>query len=165
MVAYCQKCHNFGTFRVSNIEEVMDCDIPVPERPDFNLRAYWKEASKHLTENMPTFSIKLRVTSPMRFSLKGEYSILNEEADGSIIVRVEVESFDAAVLYVLSLGTDATVICPKRVRQAVAAKAQSIAEMYLLQSRQAGSSKDLPPALSGENYTTQNHKEPSKKCT
>lgn len=81
----------------------------------------------------------------MRYSLKGEYSILNEEVDGSIIVRVEVESFDAAVLYALSLGTGATVVCPKRVRQAVAAKAQSIAEMYI-SIPPGGSNKDLPPA-------------------
>jgi predicted DNA-binding transcriptional regulator YafY len=130
MVAYCQHCQDFATFRVSKIEKLVDCDTPITERPDFNLRSYWKEARKHLIESALPFTIKLRVTAPMRYSLKGEYSILNEEADGSIIVQVEVESLEAAVLYTLSLGTEATVICPKKVRQAVAAKARTIAAMY-----------------------------------
>jgi predicted DNA-binding transcriptional regulator YafY len=145
MVAYCQRCHKFGTFRVSDIEKVTDSNLPVTEHPDFNLRSYWKEARNHLTEQTQTFTMKLRVTAPMRYSLKGEYSILNEEADGSIIVRVEVESFDAAILYALSLGTNATVISPRKVCQALVARAQSIAAMYI-SLPPGGLGTDFPPA-------------------
>ncbi len=130
LVAYCQRCQDFATFRIDNIERLTVCDTSITQRPDFDLRLYWKEASKHLEENVQSFTITLHVAASARYSLKGDYAISYEEADGSIIVQVEVESFDAAVLYALSLGTDATVISPKKVRQTVAAKAQTIAEMY-----------------------------------
>ena len=44
--------------------------------------------------------------------------------------QVNVESVDEAVSYVLALGASVAVISPKKVREAVAAAARAIAEIY-----------------------------------
>lgn len=130
LVAYCQRCQDFRPFRVSYIETLKVCDTPVTPRPEFNLRAYWKGARKYLEEHEQPFTIKLRLSAAGRYSLKGDYSILHEEADGGATVRVEVESLEAAISYVLSLGIEARVLCPRRIREEIVDRAQSIAEMY-----------------------------------
>ena len=68
--------------------------------------------------------------SAARFGLRGDSSVLREDDDGSVVVRINVESFDAAISYVLSLGADAIVLYPARIRDAVVVTAQAIAEKY-----------------------------------
>ena len=79
---------------------------------------------------MQPVDVTLRVKSAARFGLRGDSTVLSEEADGSVVVRINVESFDAAISYVLSLGADATVLHTARIRDAVAETAQAIAEKY-----------------------------------
>jgi predicted DNA-binding transcriptional regulator YafY len=57
-------------------------------------------------------------------------TVLEEEPDGSLVVRIDTESAQAALAYALSLGADATVLEPPEVREAVAAAARSIARLY-----------------------------------
>lgn len=130
LVAYCHDCQCFNTFRVSYIEELNVRDEAITSRPDFSLRAYWKEARKHLNDDAPPFIMKLRITPAIRHTLKGNYTILGEDTNGQLIARIELASFDEAISYALALGTEATVICPKKVRQAVASTASTIAAMY-----------------------------------
>ncbi|MBO0794493.1 MAG: WYL domain-containing protein, partial [Ktedonobacteraceae bacterium] len=130
LVAFCRDCHDFNVFRVGHIEKLKVRKEAVLPRPDFDLRAYWQEARKSIEETEPSVSLKLRVSSSARHNLRGELKILGEEPDGSVLVRIEVESIEAAISYVLSLGSEATVICPSRVRRAVAEKAREIARIY-----------------------------------
>lgn len=130
LVAYCHQCQDFNNFRVSNIEKLHVCEENITIQPDFNLRAYWRNARKYLEEHERPISLKLRITRAGRHRLWGNYTVLNEEADGSVIVRVEIESTETALTYVLGLGADAAVICPRRIRETVAATAQAIATMY-----------------------------------
>jgi predicted DNA-binding transcriptional regulator YafY len=119
--------------RVSLIEQLQVCNEPVTERPDFNLQAYWLEARHQLEQAYP-FKMLLHVISTIRKDLTGEFTVLCEEADGSAIVSVELETFDAAVSYVLGLGVGARVLNPPDIRAVVARTAQAIAEMYGLPS-------------------------------
>jgi predicted DNA-binding transcriptional regulator YafY len=130
LVAYCLSCERFLTFRVSAIEDLRMREERITFDPDFDLRAYWQEARKHSEESQQPYTVKLRVRPPARYGLKGNFALVNEKADGSAIVRVEVESLEEAISYVLALGADATVIYPAQVRAAVAATAQAIAELY-----------------------------------
>ncbi|HEX4208395.1 MAG TPA: YafY family protein [Ktedonobacteraceae bacterium] len=130
LVAYCHECQSFSTFRVSYIESLQIRDETITFDPDFNLRTYWKEARKHLAYASQAFTMKLRVAPSVRHVLRGSYTIEEEEPDGHLIISVEVDSFDDAVSYVLGLGAGATVICPRKVRQAVATTAYTIAAMY-----------------------------------
>ena len=128
LAAYCLSDHRFVTFRVSSIEDVKVRSEPTTFRPDFDLQAYWQEERKHLEEQ--PYTLKLKVRPRARSRLKGNFTPVKEKADGSVIVRVEVESLDEAVSYVLGLGADATVMSPNQVRDAVVHAAQAIAEMY-----------------------------------
>ncbi len=127
LVAYCRACQDFNIFRVSGIEAVHTRPEPVSERPDFNLRAYWLEARKHLEQPL---ALKLHISPSLRASIQGDVTLVREEQDGSAIVSVEVESLDVALTYVLGLGADVKVLGPPRVRNAVAATANAIAELY-----------------------------------
>src|SRR5450432_135842 len=128
LVAYCLTSQTFATFRVSFIQDVKVCDEPIMFRPDFDLQAYWQEERKHIEEQ--PYTLKLKVKPAARFRLKDNVTLMKEKPDGSLIVRVEVDSIEEAVSYVLGLGPDATVIAPGQVRDAVVNAAQAIAEMY-----------------------------------
>ncbi|HLI05127.1 MAG TPA: YafY family protein [Ktedonobacteraceae bacterium] len=130
LVAYCHNCHTFCTFRVGYIEDLRVLDAQANIQPDFDLRSYWQEARQYLEEQTHPFALVLRVQSSTRPNLSGDTTILQEEPDGSIVVQVNVESLEAAISYVLALGTGATVLSPSNMRAAVAEAARSIAEMY-----------------------------------
>jgi predicted DNA-binding transcriptional regulator YafY len=130
LVAFCCECQEFRTFRVSHIEDLKVREDCFTAQPDFDLQAYWQETRRHLEEQMEPFSLILRIAPSGRYGLSGNRTVIKELPDGSAIVRVDVDSFDAAVSYALALGADATIISPPKVRDAVAATAQAIAEMY-----------------------------------
>jgi predicted DNA-binding transcriptional regulator YafY len=127
LVAYCQDHQDFNIFRVSQIEKLKELrSKPIAPKPDFDLRAYWEQNGKFLAEATEPFTMKLRVSAAGRPGLRGNYTILHEEADDSIIVNVDVESFEAAVSYVLALRAEATVIRPQKLRRAVVETARKI---------------------------------------
>ncbi len=130
LVAFCHTCQAFCTFRVSNIEDLRVCEEKITPRPDFDLQAYWQEARRHLAEQLQPLVLTLRVLPAARAELRGDYTVLSEEQDGDMVVQVNVESVDEAVSYVLALGASVAVISPKKVREAVAAAARAIAEIY-----------------------------------
>lgn len=130
LVAYSPTNQAFNTFRVSHIEKLKVCEEQITARPEFNLRAYWRKTCKHLEELQPPCELLLHITPSARHRLGGNCTILSEEPDGSVMVNVAVESIEAAISYVLSLGTDANVISPVHVRTAVATAAQAMAKMY-----------------------------------
>jgi predicted DNA-binding transcriptional regulator YafY len=130
LVAYCHVCQSFNAFRVSFIENVNVRDENVMFQPDFDLRAYWDGVRDQLEDSMPLYSLTLRIAPNVQTKLRGDHTLLREEPDGKLVVRVNTESPDAAISYALSLGADATVIGPTKVRDAVATTARTIAAMY-----------------------------------
>ena len=128
LVAYCLNCCAFTSFRLSSIEDVRVCDERFTPHADFDLQAYWQEARKRLPEQ--SVELVLHVTSQARYELKGNGTLLKEEPDGSVVVRIDAESFASAVSYALGLGPHARVISPARVRKAVIETAHAIAEQY-----------------------------------
>ncbi|MBV9231395.1 MAG: YafY family transcriptional regulator [Chloroflexi bacterium] len=130
LVAYCHTCQSFCTFRVGHIEKLKVRQERIKVKTDFDLRTYWRKARRDLEEQAQPLKLMLRVTPSARQGLGGNCSVLKEEADGSAIVSVDLDSVDAAISYALGLGADATVLSPTNVREAVATTAQAIAEMY-----------------------------------
>jgi predicted DNA-binding transcriptional regulator YafY len=130
LVAFCHACQSFNAFRVSYIENVHVRDEAVVVQPDFDLHTYWDSARGQLEDALPPFSLTLRIAPTLQTKLRGDYTLLREEADGKLVVCVNADSPEAAVSFALSLGADAAVISPSKVRDAVAATARSIAEMY-----------------------------------
>lgn len=130
LVAFCHTCQAFQTFRVSHIQNLRVRKEHISLQPSFDLQSYWEKERRFLDVQKPSSTLILRVTSQARHNLRGEYTILQEERDGSALIQVEQESIEAATFYTLSLGTGATVISPDEVRQAVATTAHAIADMY-----------------------------------
>lgn len=131
LVAYCQRCQLFHTFRVGDIEQVEVRQESIHVQTHFDLHTYWREAQKRLEKQHPPLTLLLQITaSARRGLLRGDVSVLQEEADGSTIVQVNVESLDDAVSYVLGLGAEITVLQPEQVRTTVASIAHAITEIY-----------------------------------
>jgi predicted DNA-binding transcriptional regulator YafY len=131
LVAYCQMRRDFRTFRVSRIEDLVVRDETTQPRPGFNLQAYWEQSRRQYEEQTMPFALVLRVApSARRRTWNAEGTVLEEEADGSLVVRIDTESAQAAVAYALSLGAAATVLDPPEVRDAVAVAARSITRLY-----------------------------------
>jgi len=130
LVAFCHRCRSFNAFRVSFIEDVKVSDEKVIPQPDFDLRAYWEGVRDHLETPLPVLALTLRVNAAVRATLRGEYSVLREEPENRLVVRVNLESIEAAVAYALALGSDALVLSPAKVREAVAHAARKIAALY-----------------------------------
>lgn len=130
LVAYDHRCRSFNAFRVSFIEDVKVRDEKVIIRPEFDLHAYWEGMRGQLEPPLPALTLKLRVNVGARAALRGEYSVLREDPDGTLIVRVSQESVESAVVYTLALGANAVVLCPAKVREAVARAAHNIAALY-----------------------------------
>ncbi|HEY7414825.1 MAG TPA: YafY family protein [Ktedonobacteraceae bacterium] len=127
LVAYSQDHQDFNVFRIGQIEKLRElCSKSITPKPDFDLQTYWEQTGKYLAETTEPFTMKLQISAPGRPSLRGNYTILREEPDGSIVVNVDVESFEAAVSYVLALRAQATVILPQKLRMAVAETARRI---------------------------------------
>ncbi len=129
LVAFCHTCREVCSFRVSYIEQLNVEQDKVTIPADFDLKAYWQKARIQLEEHQP-FTLILHVTSAARPGLPGDYTVLKEEPEGSAIIRVNVESFVAAVAYSLALGINATVISPTEVSEAVVEAAKGIAKRY-----------------------------------
>src|SRR5262249_53457158 len=120
----------FRAFRVGSIEDMRRCEEHFVSRANFDLHAYWKEARQHLEQHSPSLSLLLRVMPSARRKLHGDVTLLNEEADGSILVRVKLESAEDGVAYALALGPAVRVIEPEGIRSAVVKVVKAIAEMY-----------------------------------
>ncbi len=130
LVAFCQSCQTFEPLLVDSIEQIQVCPERVTLRADFNLRAYWREARKHLEKPKHLLVLTLYVSLAGRHNVKGNVKVLEEQPDGSVIVCRDMASFDDALAYALRFGADAVVLEPESVRAAVAATAHAIAEMY-----------------------------------
>ncbi len=129
LVAFCHTCREICSFRVGYIEQIHVTQEKVTVPPDFDLKAYWQHTRAHLEEQQ-SFTLTLHIAASVRPGLSGDYTIVKEDTNGSATIRVTVESFAAAVSYALALGTNATVIKPVEVREAVAEVARGIAHMY-----------------------------------
>lgn len=130
LVAYCQMREDFRTFRVGRIQDLQVREEAVTPRPTFDLQSYWEEARRRFEGQILPFRLTLRVTPSLRQRLGSEFILADVEPSGDAIVVVDLESRQAAIAYALYLGSQATVIDPPDLRDAVAGEAQAIAARY-----------------------------------
>lgn len=130
LIAFCHCCQHMHSFRVGYIQDVHVRAEKVQIRPDFDLRTYWQEARRHIEKRLQSLTMTLKLQAAVRHRLGSDAIVLNEERDGSIIVRLPIESLDAAISYVLSLGPHALVLAPNQIREEVAQAARHMAALY-----------------------------------
>lgn len=113
------------------------------ERPDgFELAAYWAQSARRMEEACRQQTARLLLSPrgrrllPMQFGAAGARALAGAvpagpaDPDGWIRVDLDVESPAVAVGDLLRLGTEAEVIGPPELRQALADTVAALAERY-----------------------------------
>jgi predicted DNA-binding transcriptional regulator YafY len=128
LVAYCHIRKGFRTFRIDRIKDVRIREETTTPRPGFNLEEYWEESRRQFERQVNPFTLTLSVSQSALRRIGSSGEIVRDEADGRVVVSVELPSQEEAVSYALSFGSDAQVIDPPEVRAAVT---QAVREMAL----------------------------------
>ncbi|MEV0123899.1 WYL domain-containing protein [Streptomyces sp. NPDC050703] len=127
------------TYRVSRFVEVTVVEKPCARPADFDLAAYWEEASRGLEARVLRGTARLRVSGaglrllPAMFGAAGARAVDGAgepRADGWSEVDLEVEELPVAVSDILRLGLEAEVLGPPELRAEVARSVTGLAQRY-----------------------------------
>ncbi|MER6310740.1 helix-turn-helix transcriptional regulator [Streptomyces sp. NPDC001739] len=131
-----------GTVRTYRVSRLLAVDLTdeVFERPaGFDLAAYWEESSRRLAAALHQGTARLRISPraqrllPMQFGALGTRALESAgppDGDGWVEVEMAVEGEAVAVSDLLRLGTEAEVLGPPALRQAMARAVAVLAERY-----------------------------------
>jgi predicted DNA-binding transcriptional regulator YafY len=119
------------TYRVSRFIEVETTFERFERDSSFHLAQYWHTHAGEFVANMPYFGFTMRLAAARLQFLKlyasGRYTIRDSSSDGThFMIDVRLSSLDEARMLVLGLGTDAEIIEPDTLREAVLLQAQQI---------------------------------------
>ena len=133
LVATQDNTETMRTYRVSRITEVRLLTTPFQRDPDFDIIAYWDEASAQFLQRLPNYPVTLRVKPNtliyFQHMLTGRYDVL-EQHDDWWTIQVHFTVLEEARSSVLGLGTDVEVIQPKELHDAVIEQARAIVAKY-----------------------------------
>jgi predicted DNA-binding transcriptional regulator YafY len=130
---------NTRTYRLSNIRSLSVLDESFARPPDFDLAAYWAEATRRFETEIYRDTATLRV-SPRGLKQLGELSAAVAEAaarsaeapDGEGWTRlvIPIESIDHAARQLIGLGAEAEVLAPVALRASIGETAGRMAALY-----------------------------------
>jgi len=143
LAAYCRLRQDYRVFHLQRMRDVLTRDEVIGRHDDFDLTPFWEETRRRFETRTAPLALTFRAQPAVFGRLGSDHVRLREDGDGSVVVRVQAESVEAAIAHVLSLGSDVTVVEPAEVRDGVAAAARAIAERY----------RDLSPAAASRSAT------------
>ncbi|MFI5687190.1 helix-turn-helix transcriptional regulator [Streptomyces sp. NPDC051636] len=148
-----------GTVRTYRVSRFLTVDLTDDtfERPaGFDLAAHWAESSRRLEEALHQDTARLRISPraqrllPMQFGAPGRRALDGAgppDGEGWVEVELPVEARAVAVTDLLRLGTEAEVLGPPGLRQAVTEAVAALAHRYGLAARRSPvHSPDAPAA-------------------
>lgn len=127
------------TYRVSRFLSATVAEEPCGRPDDFDLAAYWEEASRGLEARVLRGTARLRVSPaglrllPAMFGAAGVRAVDGAgvpDADGWAQVDLDVEELPVAVSDILRLGLEAEVLGPPDLRAEVARSVTGLAQRY-----------------------------------
>ncbi|CAM3626078.1 helix-turn-helix transcriptional regulator [Nocardiopsis rhodophaea] len=127
------------TYRVSRFIALDSTEEPFERPTGFDLAAYWEESSQRLEAMHRQGTAILRVSPralrllPMQFGAVGRQAVETSgppDADGWVRVEMPVESQPVAVSDLLRLGTEAEVLGPPELRDALTRAVGVLARRY-----------------------------------
>jgi predicted DNA-binding transcriptional regulator YafY len=131
VVAMNKESGQMRVYRVARLSEVQITDTRFERDPEFDIVAYWAESSANFLGGLPSYPVMLRVrpTTMIYFGhiFEGRHEVI-EQGDDWWVLRVDYMVFEEARTSVLGLGTDAEVIEPPELGQAVVEMARAIVE-------------------------------------
>jgi predicted DNA-binding transcriptional regulator YafY len=121
------------TYRLSRVLDVEELTEPAAGPAGVDLERVWEERRARFMATLPDLTAVVRVREAARAALvRRARVVVAERADGEGWLRVEAgfAGLDHALAVVWSLGPDAEVLGPQRLRSAVAARAADTAARY-----------------------------------
>lgn len=119
------------TYRVARFQRITLLDTRFQRRPDFDLTSYWQTHLQEFKEAVSDYRFTLRV-QPDRLSfirrlVPGRYQV-DETPDtaGWLTVHFDLESMDLARMLVFGLGSQAEIVEPAELKEAVLSVAREI---------------------------------------
>lgn len=131
LIAYCRLRRDVRDFRTDRIRQVQVCNEFFWGHADFSLHRYLEAASRAGKFE----SARVKFNRGVMHRVRGEWScrLVEETPDGDgIVVTLLAYSSDWLVRWLLSFGSAAEVLAPRRLTQLVAAEAESVAAKYSL---------------------------------
>lgn len=121
------------TYRVLRFRQVTLLESRFERLKEFDLPSYWQQQLQQFSELVADYEFTLRVAPDRMNFLKtivpGRYQqIQPAEADGWLTIRFYLESVDLAHMLVFGLGTQATVVEPASLKEAVLETAHAFLE-------------------------------------
>jgi predicted DNA-binding transcriptional regulator YafY len=118
------------TYRVERFHSVCMLTQGFDRDPAFDLPGYWQTHLGEFRTSFTGYTCVLAVHPDqmgfVRFITPGRHEVLDTEADGWTQARLQMESEDMARMIVFGMGTQARVIAPDALREAVAARCRDL---------------------------------------
>jgi predicted DNA-binding transcriptional regulator YafY len=119
------------TYRVSRFLAVEMLTEHFERDAAFDLAHYWHTHATEFVASMPEFAFTLRLTAArlpfMMWYASGRYTLRDAPPDGThLVIDVRFSSLEEARMLVLGLGTDAEIIEPGTLRDAVLLQAREV---------------------------------------
>ena len=121
----------FRIYRASRFHSVTLLDSHFQRQPDFDLPAFWREHLEEFVETLSEYPFTLRIHSSrmtfVRWLTPGRCEIIEPAGDdGWLTARIRLESLDLAKMLVFGLGTQAVVLEPPELQDAVLSAAREL---------------------------------------
>lgn len=128
------------TYRVSRFIAVEALYERFERDSAFHLAQYWHAHADEFVAGMPHFAFTLRLNAArlpfLKLYASGRYTIRTTSPDGMhLVVDARFSSLEEARMLVLGLGTDAEIIEPDTLREAVLLQAQQIVAKFSPESK------------------------------
>lgn len=133
LVAKRQDSGEMRTYRVSRIADVKLQTTPFERNPNFDIVAYWEEASQQFMQQLPSYPVTLRIRPQILIYFQhifpGRYDVAEKTEDWWTL-HVQYRVYEEARASVLGLGIDAEVIHPLELHTAVIEHAKALLEKH-----------------------------------
>jgi predicted DNA-binding transcriptional regulator YafY len=148
------------TYRVSRVSRVTTLDGPFERPGEFDLAAFWAEASAAYERDTPRVAVTLRIARDRLDRLRGvigerPYSTMERledpDPDGWLRIRVKLDWPNEATTQILAVGPGCELLEPEPLRHRIAGEAGRLASLYE-DSRvgDVGGGREDPPATLAE---------------
>lgn len=120
----------YRSYRASRITQVTVKDDSFSRDSSFDLATYWQTSVDEFMAQRTLYSFTLRIADDMMYFVKwyapGTYEVIETADDGWSTVRFQVENMELAAMFVFGLGTQATVLEPRALRETIRQRSQMI---------------------------------------
>jgi predicted DNA-binding transcriptional regulator YafY len=121
----------FRTYRVSRFHEITVLDRQFQRQDDFDLPSHWQQQKASFSKGFSEYECRLRIpavaTNFLRRLIPGRYQIVDTDgADDWLIVDVQLETKDLAVMLAFGLAPQVEILSPTELRQSVMERAQRL---------------------------------------